>query len=174
MSPELVIRRMTTDDLTAVMHIQQACYEPAFHEPLAAFSAKLQASTDTCWVACQGTRAQAYLVSLPLRGASAPALHATFCPPGEQANWLYVHDLAIGPQVRGTGLAHRLINTAVAHAAAQGLPEIGLIAVQGSQAFWARHGFTPCLSSANMPAEKLATFGADAIYMTRQLRISTP
>ena len=144
--PSPLIRHMVSSDLPQVMRIQRACYEQAFHEPRDAFAVKLHGSEGTCWVACDGLHIYAYLVSLVIMGDEIPALHATTWQPGSSPTWLYLHDLAIDPQFRGSGLSAWLLDAAKAYAHAHQLTAIGLIAVQGSEPFWAQTWFCAALA----------------------------
>lgn len=166
---EFEIRSMTRADLAAVIAIQHQCYTGAFHEPISAFEAKLSASPDSCWVGVNQGRIDAYLVCLPVAHDQVPALHAPHFERPAAPDWLYVHDLAVGPQGRGTGLAGALLAQALAWASSVGLQSAGLIAVQDAAAFWSRHGFQLAETDPRVPPAKLASFGADARFMTRSL-----
>lgn len=161
---------MGLPDLGQVLDIQQRCYPPGYLEPLAAFENKLRQAPDTAWLAVTDSVAQAYLVCLPVDEAHFPALHADNWRPPPRAKWLYLHDMAVDPGHRGSGAGGRLIEQAVSHAHAAGLEGLALIAVQGSQPYWARHGFVvrealdPALQAA------LGTFGEGAHFMVRDGR----
>ncbi|MBI2731813.1 MAG: GNAT family N-acetyltransferase [Aquabacterium sp.] len=162
-------RAMQEDDLDAVIELQKVCYSAEFHEPKSSFASKLRAAPDSCWVAAGPDRLLAYLVCLPIEGDALPALHAPdWCKP-HQPDWLYLHDLAIHPDARGTGLARAMLHQATTAAHSQGLSTMGLIAVQGSVPFWSRHGFAPATAPvAQLMAKKLDSFGEDAVFMLRQ------
>ncbi|WP_163284764.1 GNAT family N-acetyltransferase, partial [Enterobacter hormaechei] len=72
-------------------------------------------------------------------------------------------DIALLPEARGSGAASAIVATLVAHATAQGLPGLSLVAVNSSQGFWQRHGFSvhadPALT------DKLASYETDARLM---------
>lgn len=163
----MILRPMTPADLPGVLAVQAACYEPAYHEPHAAFHAKLMQCADSCWVVAQDASVAAYLVCLPVTDVTLPALHQTDWRRPQRATALYVHDLAVSPTLRGSGAASRLIEQAIQSAQASGLSRLVLVAVQGSVPFWQRHGF----DDARLPAAKrpagLQTFGAAATFMTR-------
>lgn len=160
---------MAQGDLAAVLAVQHQCYGAEFHEPLEAFSSKWTASPDTCWVAAHQGTVCAYLVCLPIEQQGLPALHATAFQRSANPDWLYLHDLAIGPEARGSGLAPQLIERALEKASAMALPTAGLIAVQDSCAFWRRFGFEIDTSERLVTTEKLRSFGADAVFMSRAL-----
>lgn len=159
---------MQEADLDAVIGLQMACYDREFHEPKSSFASKLFAAPDSCWVAAGPQGLLAYLVCLPIEGDGLPALHAPQWRKPLHPDWLYVHDLAIHPQARGTGLASAMLQQATALARDQHLATMGLIAVQGSVPFWHRHGFEPARTPiAQGMAAKLASFGEGAVFMLR-------
>lgn len=159
---------MALADLSQVLSIQQCCYPPAYHEPQAAFENKLRCSTESAWLAVSGEEVQAYLVTLPVDEAHFPALHATNWVPPQRAKWLYLHDLAVAPMHRGGGAGQRLIAQALSRAQALGLEGLALVAVQGSQPYWARQGFHEEPVSHDALREALRTFGDDAVFMMRR------
>lgn len=161
------IRPMTLADLDLVLAIQQRCYPTAYHEPLAAFENKLRQSPRSAWLATSGQRALAYLVTLPVDETHFPALHAANWAPPPAAKWLYLHDLAVDPDHRGSGAGQRLVEQAFGHAHAQGLEGLALVAVQGSQPYWARLGFQAREVDHAALQEKLHSFGDDACFMVR-------
>ncbi len=158
---------MTLADLDLVIDIQQRCYPATYHEPLAAFENKLRQSPRSAWLTMSNHQALAYLVTLPVDEAHFPALHAADWAPPAQAKWLYLHDLAVDPGHRGSGAGQRLIEQAFAHAQALGLEGLALVAVQGSQPYWARQGFQAREVAHATLLEKLRSFGDDARFMVR-------
>lgn len=158
---------MTLADLGLVLAIQQRSYPPAYHEPLAAFDNKLRQSPDSAWLATSDTATLAYLVTLPVDEDHFPALHAATWRLPSRAKWLYLHDLAVDPGHRGCGAGQRLVEQAFAHARQLGLEGLALVAVQGSEPYWARQGFeTHEVAHAGL-REKLRSFGDDARFMVR-------
>ncbi|WP_431289447.1 GNAT family N-acetyltransferase [Roseateles chitinivorans] len=83
---------------------------------------------------------------------------------------MYLHDLAVSPAGRAKRLGHKLVQQVVHRAQDMGLTQVALVAVQGSRAYWERHGFSDAeapLSDALI--EKLASFGSGATLMRRSL-----
>lgn len=169
---EIEVRPLRVADVPAVLALQAQCYEPQFLESAQAFEAKLQAaqSHGTCWIASAADgRALAYVVSLPACPDSLPALDAQAIEVPEQPQLLYLHDLAVAPAGRSLGLARRLVQLIEARALKLGLRHLGLIAVQGSTAFWQRQGFAALNPMPRVLAPKLASFGVEACFMQRAL-----
>ncbi|OGA84730.1 MAG: hypothetical protein A2711_03140 [Burkholderiales bacterium RIFCSPHIGHO2_01_FULL_63_240] len=161
------IRPMNLTDLGLVLAIQQRCYPPAYHEPLTAFENKLRQAPHSAWLATCAQGPQAYLVTLPVDEAHFPALHADNWHPPTQAKWLYLHDLAVDPDHRGSGAGQRLVEQAFTHARLLGLEGLALVAVQGSQPYWARQGFQARDVAHAGLREKLRSFGDEACFMVR-------
>lgn len=161
---------MTAADLDAVLALQQRCYDVSFLERREAFAAKLAATEGLgcCWMVRRvGGEPLAYALSLPACEASLPALDAPQCDAPAAPTLLYVHDLAVAPEARSLGLAGLLLAQLQERAWALGLTRLGLVAVQGSGPFWQRRGFA---EPAHLPAglgAKLASFGAEARFLTR-------
>lgn len=158
---------MALTDLSQVLAIQLRCYPPAYHEPAASFENKLRRSPESAWLAVSGNQVQAYLVTLPVDEAHFPALHAANWAPPSRPKWLYLHDLAVDPDHRGSGSGQRLIAQALERAHAQGLEGLVLVAVQGSQPYWMRHGFQTREVEHIALLATLRSFGDDACFMAR-------
>lgn len=164
------LRPMQGADLPAVLALQARAYVPFFHEDEAVFRGKLAAFPDWCWVAqmADGELA-AYLFTQPARLGRPPCLGDGSGSHKDGADTLHLHDMAVSPLARGTGLAARM--TAHALEAAQKaelqhgrLRWASLIAVQGSVPYWARHGFVP-----GQVAPDLSSYGPGAAYLVRPL-----
>lgn len=156
---------MKTSDLVHVLDIQSRCYPPGYHEPLEAFENKVRQSPDSAWLATLSGQVHAYLVTLPVDEAHFPALHASDWSAPAQAKWLYLHDLAVDPGHRGSGAAQRLVKQAFDHARGVGLSGLALVAVQGSEPYWIRHGFQARPVTHTDLSESLRSFGPNATFM---------
>ncbi|WP_422679853.1 GNAT family N-acetyltransferase [Chelatococcus albus] len=108
-----------------------------------------------------------YVLSHPWRDRAPPALDSLIgglpVPPAT----FYLHDLAILPEARGGGAGGRIVARLAEIAAGLGLPTLSLVAVNASVPFWQRQGFAVAEEPAL--AAKLASYGADARFMTRAL-----
>jgi N-acetylglutamate synthase-like GNAT family acetyltransferase len=105
------------------------------------------------------------VLSHPWRAGSLPALNARLGEIPADADTYYIHDLALLPVTRRIGAARHIVEALSKHAAAQGFATMHLVAVNGSQGFWEKHGFAvedvPALS------EKLASYEHVARYMRK-------
>lgn len=171
MAAPAVLRPLTAVDTEVVLGLQAQCYAPHLIESARAFEAKLAATAvlETCWlaadIAADGAEPLGYVVALPVCPETFPALDAPAFEPPAAPRLLYLHDLAVAPAGRGRGLAQALLARVVERCRALALPEVALIAVQGSVPFWASLGFAEVAIVEPRLAAKLASFGAEARYM---------
>lgn len=156
-------RPLTTADLSQALAIQADCYPPAIRDGEAAFVSRISAAPGWCWAVETDGRLDAYLISHPWPSMAPPAPD-TVLTQAEGDCW-YIHDLSIAPHARGMGLARPLLAACLdAH------PDIGrseLIAVSGAEAFWTRMGWRRASDVPGVLADKVAAYGTDAVYMTR-------
>ncbi len=158
-------RAMTPADLDGVVRAAAEAF-PNHPEDRDCFADRLRLYPAGCCVLADAAGAVAgYLVAYPWRLDDAPALNARLAALPEDADVLYLHDLALTRAVRGAGHAGRGADLAVAMAREAGLARIALIAVNDAAPFWARQGFEPRHSPAM--AAKLAGYGPGALYMIR-------
>ena len=162
------IRLMQSADLRAVVRLQDHCYAEWFYEAPQVVSQRLMLYPQSCWVAVYQDKIWGYLFSYPSKLSHINPLGAEFGQ-YEQANCLYLHDLAVSPDARGQGVATALLQTAQAYARTLELSYLTLVAVQNSAAFWQQQHFTlePALPLSAQQA--LATYGDKAVYLARAL-----
>jgi predicted N-acetyltransferase YhbS len=168
----LQLKVIGTEDVPHVLALQAQCYGPEFLESAEAFVAKLNAARHLhcSYLAVEAGEPLAYVVSLPVDDGQLPALDASSIAPARAPRTLYLHDLAVSPAGRARRLGQKLVQQVVHRAQDMGLTQVALVAVQGSRAYWERHGFTDAeapLSAALI--EKLASFGSGATLMRRSL-----
>jgi GNAT superfamily N-acetyltransferase len=156
-------------DLPRVLAIQHECYSEIVPEDEAAFRTKLQASADTCFVACVGAEVQGYLVAVPVAFPEIPALHAAHFERPAQPDSLCLHDLAIASAGRGTGAGAALVQAALGRARAAGLARACLVSIQQSHDFWAGFGFRDGTVESGALRPKLASYGPGARLMLLDL-----
>lgn len=161
---------MLSCDLAGVLAVQAQAYGDAMLESAATLGSRLTLSPRTCWVAVDdGQTVAGYLFTHPwMLQAPPPIDTALDALPAAPDCW-YVHDMALAPHTRGAGVADRLYAAALGEAQALHLPASALVAVQHSQGFWARFGYAPAAEVSPLIAAKLASYGDDAVFMTRAL-----
>jgi len=152
---------MTADDLDGVVAVARVAF-PDHPEDRACFAERLALAPDLCFVLAEGEEVAGYLIAYPWPLGSIPPLNSLLGALPEVRDALYLHDLALRPDVRGGGHTRAILDTLFAHAA--GLP-IALVSVNDSAAFWRAQSFAE--SDAPGLAAKLASYGPDARYMVR-------
>lgn len=163
------VQPLRAADMPAVMRIQAQCYSAIVPESLQSMSAKQQAAPHTCHGAWRGDALVGYLLCLPVRGLTLPALDSPSCSIDLAADALYLHDLALSPAARGSGAGHALVQRALAVGAQLGLRRALLVAIQASAPYWQRQGFAALAPATADARAKLASYGADAQLMQRPL-----
>ena len=157
----LELRPARSADLPEILRIQALCYQAIEPEDAAAYANKLALAPDCAFVmAAADEPLRAYLFALPITLEQPPALNASDLRLPEQANCLYLHDMAIDPAARGQGLSAPLMAAFFAAAQTRQLAWCSLIAIQNSSAFWLRYGFAQqALSHSPAMLSKLASYG---------------
>ncbi|WP_432786423.1 hypothetical protein AAEX37_00536 [Oligella sp. MSHR50489EDL] len=163
------IRNATLSDLDTMLRIQAQCYCAALIESRDAFTDKLQSFPQWSFVVEANNTPCAYLLCLPVSDMQLPALNTARHETKTPSTQLYLHDLAVSPDVRGHHLAQKLIHHAISVATPQ-FSAACLIAVQDSQNFWQRQGFEPVDSVPHKLVNKIRSFGTTAQLMRRKLK----
>lgn len=109
-------------------------------------------------------RLSGYILSHPARLGSPPPLDTLLGGIDSEADALYLHDIALGPECRGKGLAAEAIARILD--LGQRYRAVMLISVYGTAPFWSRFGFVDRTLSAD--PSKLAPYGPGARYMVRR------
>lgn len=167
-SADVVVRPLHEGDLDAVLAIQAQGYDAATQEAAATFSAKLRVAAQSCFIACLDGRAMGYLIALPADANLPPPLHSTEASSLATADALYLHDLAVAPQARATGVTQRLLAAYWRCLHEGGFRFACLTAVNGSRPFWERHGFRVVAADAALRA-RLAGYGDGATFMRQAI-----
>jgi GNAT superfamily N-acetyltransferase len=161
---------MGAGDLPAIAAIAEAVH-PTLPERPEVFAEKLGLYPDGCFVLIRdgGVTASGvlgYAFAHPWRLNAVPKLDAFLSALPEDADCLFLHDVAVKPQARGQGAAAALVARLADLAEASGLRALALAAVYGSGRHWARLGFAP--AGNDDVAAQLKGYG-DAQYMVRRL-----
>ncbi|MFD0339527.1 GNAT family N-acetyltransferase [Streptomyces sp. NPDC127117] len=160
----MCIRPVSERDWDAVVALEAGAYTDAgLSEGRAALESRASASPATCFVLDHGNRTVGYLLALPYPMFEYPDLNRTEDIVFHSRN-LHLHDLVIAEEFRGRGLAKSLLRHFTGTAEVKGYEGISLIAVLGSDTFWAANGFR-----AHREVTPPADYGPDAVYMSRAL-----
>ena len=131
-------------DLDAVMLVQEQCYAPELLEGPEVFRAILAHQPDLCRVVLADSekrRVVGYMVAHRVRDTAAPPPLGEAPGPGSfpAEGPVFIHDVCLLEEARGRGLVTRLLGE-IQEGAVHGMC---LVAVQGTEAMWRRHGFAP-------------------------------
>ncbi|CAN5869041.1 GNAT family N-acetyltransferase [soil metagenome] len=162
------LRKMCLADIDAVYAVQAAAYVDDMVEALSLLQARWLSAPDTAWVAYDTQGVCAYLVAYPSLHGKITALGSRFVVP-EQPDCLYLHDLAVAPRAHGQQLGSRLVRQALQHAASARYPYSALVAVQNSQAFWKKCGYTEHQTVSQDQLSCLRSYAGDATYFVNTL-----
>ena len=164
----VVVRPLALSDLADLLAVQLACYGEGFVESGKVFARRLASPANCSLVLERGGSVCAYLAAYrSVRGKVTP-LHGDF-EAVARPDTLYLHDMAVLPSCAGQGLARALLTPLWERAQQEGLRHTALVSVQGSQGYWARHGYTPQALEDAVQRQRLATYGEGASYMVRSL-----
>lgn len=158
-------RLMREQDLAQVDVVANIVH-PDFFEEEAVFRDRFNACPEGCFVLDNGTEILGYGISHPWSQDSIPELNKVYGDWRGDSDVFYIHDVALLPKARSGGQASRVIAKMIAQASELHFPTMALVAVNGTQGFWQKQGFTP----KNVPslALKLRTYSDDAVYMIRK------
>jgi len=154
-------RKMQRDDLASVCRIAAACH-PDFPEDSRVLAEKQRLAPEFCFVLADGRQITGYLLAHPWRLGEIPALDHLLEKIPADADCLYLHDLALLPQVRGGGYAAQVL----ALLAGSSYKKLALVAVNDSEIFWQKQGFITVRPTEIM-AKKLKAYNDNALYMTK-------
>ncbi len=161
-------RALTVADLPGLARVQRACYGDGLAESTEVFARRLASPANCSLVIAQGGRVLAYLAAYRSLLAKVTPLHGDF-EAVAQPDTLYLHDMAVLPHLAGQGLPQRLLQPLWEQAMAHGLRQSALVSVQGSQAYWQRRGYAEHQLHDAVQRQRLASYGAQAVYMTALL-----
>lgn len=160
---------MRKQDIPAINRLQAECYPPEMQEDESTIHARLLLAPDLAWVAEDDSGVCAYLVGYrsaigkitPLNGLSRVE---------ENADTLYLHDLAVSHRGKGQGIGMALAKVACHDAAEMGLTYSALVSVQGSSDFWKKLGYVKWDRLEPDQLVNLKTYPGPSFYMIKKLR----
>ncbi len=163
-----MIRTLDPRDLPGLLAVQRACYGEGFVESAEVFARRLASPANCSLAAEQGGRIVGYLAAYRSLLGKVTPLHGDF-EAVDAPDTLYVHDMAVLPACAGQGIARALLAPLLHGARSEGLRHSALVAVQGAQGYWARHGYAPWALHDTAQRQRLVGYGSDAIYMAMKL-----
>lgn len=155
-----------TSDLPAITAIA-ASIHPALPERPEVFAEKMRLYPDGCRVLVAGDDIAGYGLAHPWKRHQIPPLDRFLERLPDDADCLYVHDIAVLPDRRG-GVARAYMTGIAELARASGIATLALVSVYTTRPLWERLGFRPVTADAALHV-KLASYGEGATYMLRDL-----
>ncbi len=152
-------RPMRAGDLPDVERIS-AIVHPGYPESEAVPVERLRLFPAGCLIASRGGMAIGYAIAHPGVIGRPPPLDTMLGALPDNANCLYIHDVALLPDARGAGLGAAVVEILAAIAKDHGFTRLALTAINDSIDFWSSRGFFAASAEGS-----LASYGSDAIYM---------
>ncbi|MFJ2809919.1 GNAT family N-acetyltransferase [Kitasatospora sp. NPDC087271] len=161
---DLRIRLLQEDDWDGVVALEERAYAASgLSEGREALRSRHRASPDTCFVLEHADGLGGYLLALPYPLFRCPDLGRAEAG-GVRATNMHLHDLVVAEELRGRGLAHRMLRGLEETARARGYRTMSLVAVRGSQVVWAPLGYR-ARPEIGLPG----SYGPEALYMAMPL-----
>lgn len=165
MSVEIKVQPLQERNIIDVLRIQEVAYADNFLESADSFISKIVASPNTSCAAWLNNVMVGYLIAIPLASHVGLTLNSSEVPGSvalSQATVMYIHDLAVHPEVRGHRVAHHLLTWLTSAVEGSAISEWKLVSVQGSREFWEKQGFEV---SPDLPPNG---YGPEAVLMLRR------
>jgi len=138
----MAISTITDSAWKEILDIQREAYSDVLPEEIDVLKSKWHASPDTCLIYSDNDKnVQGYILAHPWANDVPPRLHEK--TPATDSNKLFLHDLALARRARGAKIATQLVELLINKALENGFSEIRLVAIQNSNLFWEKLGFTP-------------------------------
>ena len=150
-------RPLKISDLAQLSNIA-AKVHPGLPEDDAVFAERLQLAPDFCFFADPDL---GYCLAHPWKLGQVPKLNSLLGSLAG-ADCLYIHDVALLPTARGTGLGRKIVEILAEVAHQKGFTKMALTSVSGADPFWLAMGFEP------KPMAGLESYGS-AQYMIKVL-----
>ncbi|MHC4042752.1 GNAT family N-acetyltransferase [Bradyrhizobium sp. 23AC] len=153
-------------DLPAISAIA-AQIHPDLPESPEVLAEKMRLYPEGCRVLVAGDEIAGYGLAHPWKRHRIPPLDGLLARLPDDADCLYVHDVAVLPDFRG-GVVRPYVADVEQLARASGIATLALVSVYATRPLWQRLGFRPVTADAALRA-KLASYGEGATYMLRDL-----
>ena len=121
----LLIRPLALADLPGLLDVQRSCYGGGYVESAEVFAQRIACPTQCSLVLEVQGRVMAYLAAYDSMMGKVTQLHGEF-EPAPHPDTLYLHDLAVLPELGGQGMAARLLHTLWQGAQRRGLQRAAL------------------------------------------------
>ncbi|HYG74398.1 MAG TPA: GNAT family N-acetyltransferase [Planctomycetota bacterium] len=139
-----MIVHLQKSDMPDVLSVQREAYRPELLESAETFERKLQLFPQGCFGCKEGDKLKAYVFTHPWISDVVAPLDCEQLTLPDSPDCLYIHDLAVRKSAQGSGIGGQLLDAVFALADERGYRNMALVAVQDSEPYWQRRGFTPC------------------------------
>ncbi|MCK8043812.1 GNAT family N-acetyltransferase [Shewanella sp. 1CM18E] len=157
------LRPITQADWSCILDIQLECYPQIEPESLEVLQSKWLASPESCFIIEANNSIIGYCLAHPWYLDNPPSLEQQLAKI-DQANTLYLHDIALSAKAQGKGAGKQALNQLISFANTNNYPNISLVAVQGAHLYWGKQGFI-----AKQINKDLSAYPEDARYMVYTL-----
>jgi GNAT superfamily N-acetyltransferase len=159
-------RAATAADLASIDRIGNAIHVDLQERP-EVFAEKFRLFPEGCFILAANGDILGYGISHPWLLRSIPPLDEFLGSLPSAPECLFVHDVVVLPEGRGSGASGRLIEALAAVARQRSISFLALVSVYSTHPLWERYGFAvepdPALR------DKLKSYGDTARYMIRRL-----
>jgi GNAT superfamily N-acetyltransferase len=160
-------RPLSANDITSLIRIADKIH-PDLPESKQVFAERVSLFPQGCLgLFDEAGELTGYIISHPIRYREPPALNQLLGGIAPGAEQYYVHDLAVLPEIRGSGFAHEGLDR-VLGSVAKRYATTGLVSVYGTVGFWGRYGFMVPEVMDEVLRKKVLGYGDDAVYLERE------
>ena len=160
-------RFMNKSDLADICEIASICH-PDYPEDEAVLAEKQSLASQSCYILEKDNKPSGYILAHPWKIYNIPPLNQLLGALPQDADTLYLHDIAILPDARTGGVGSLGLKGLYEQAEALSFATLSLVAVNNSSPFWLKQGFvTQKVDDALQ--QKLLTYSEDALYMMKTL-----
>ncbi len=145
------VRPLLARDIPDLLRIDHESYIPELRESEAAFLSKMALFRAGALGCFDGNDMCGYVFALPWRGPAVVGIAQVLDALPADPDVMYIHDLVVAPACRGRHVASTLLDEILRLAESLHLDRFALVAVQGSEPFWARAGFAPTATFEYVP-----------------------
>ncbi|UXN06674.1 GNAT family N-acetyltransferase [Bartonella sp. HY761] len=160
-------RFMNKSDLAAICEVASICH-PDYPEDEAVLAQKQALAPQSCYILEKDSKPSGYILAHSWKAHNIPPLNQLLDGLPQDADTLYLHDIAILPDARIGGVGSLGLKNLYQQAKALGYSSMSLVAVNNSSPFWLKQGFVTQVVNSTLQ-QKLLTYSDDAVYMMKTL-----
>ncbi len=161
----MLIKPVTPELYFHLFELQNEVHPSYLCESMTVLTSKVYVSPSTCFAVQESGDLTGYILALPFPYGEMPPLAESVEPleTDSPLTNLHLHDCAVSPLRRKSGIAAKMIHHLEQVAVYQGYSQISLVAVHGMSSFWARHGW-------KVTAVPVLEEYGDSVYMVKDIK----